>query len=230
MVRPKGIERRRLGEQIFTVLSDQIIKGKHPVGKHLSEIEICSAMQVSRTPVREALFKLEQEGLLISKPNQGFFVAAQSKRKVEESYTILGAMEALAVRTSAPFDIGEIRQLKTLNKRIQGGQGSRSSQFAADRDFHRQLVGKCPNASLLQLIETLKSRIERWDGGEQRGMAEPERAGHEHAQIIGSLRAGNNEAAARLVDDHWQQGIKTVSSWIDEHSQRSETDKNDQTA
>jgi DNA-binding GntR family transcriptional regulator len=229
-VKPIKIERRRLGEQIFEVLSDEIIRGKHPAGKHLSEIEICSAMQVSRTPVREALFKLEQDGLVISRPNQGFYVASQSKQKVEESYTILAAMEALAVRTSAPFESNDIRRLEALNRRIQGDQGSRSSQFAADRDFHRQLIGKCPNASLLKLIETLKSEIERWDGGKRRGMAEPEKAGREHEQIIEYLRAGNSEGAAKVLEEHWQQGIQTVSSWIDEQGRQPEIGENGQTA
>jgi DNA-binding GntR family transcriptional regulator len=229
-LRAINIERRRLGEQIFEVLSAEIIRGLHPAGKHLSEIEICSAMQVSRTPVREALFKLEQEGLLVSRPNQGFFVAAQSKQKVEESYPILAAMEALAVRTSAPFTSDQLRQLETLNKRIQNGKGSLRSQFAADRDFHRRLIANCPNASLLRLIETLKAEIERWDGGKQRGMAKPGRAGQEHAEIIEYLRAGDKEAAAKRLEQHWQEGIRTVSSWIDEHGQQPEVDDNDQTA
>ena len=226
-MRPINIERRRLGEQIFEVLSVEIIRGLHPAGKHLSEIEICSAMQVSRTPVREALFRLEQEGLLVSRPNQGFFVAAQSKQKVAESYPILAAMETLALRTSEPFKSDELRQLETLNKRIQSGKGSLRSQFAADRDFHRRLVANCPNASLLSLIETLKSEIERWDGGKQRGMAKPGRAGQEHAEIIEFLRAGDKEAAVKLLEQHWQQGIRTVSSWIDEHGQQLEVDDND---
>ena len=229
-MRTINIERRRLGEQIFEVLSAEIIKGLHPAGKHLSEIEICSAMQVSRTPVREALFKLEQEGLLVSRPNQGFFVAAQSKQKVEESYPILAAMEALAVRTSTPFTSDQLRQLETLNRRIQNGKGSLRGQFVADHDFHRRLIANCPNASLLSLIETLKAEIERWDGGKQRGMAKPGLAGQEHAEIIEFLRAGDMEAAAKLLEQHWQEGIRTVSSWIDEQGQKLEGDDNDQTA
>jgi DNA-binding GntR family transcriptional regulator len=84
-MKPIQIERRRLGEQVFELLREDIIQDQHPSGKHLSEIEICAAMQVSRTPVREALFKLEQEGLLISRPNQGFFVAAQSHSIIMKS-------------------------------------------------------------------------------------------------------------------------------------------------
>lgn len=213
-----NIERRRLGEQIFEVLREEIIRGLHPAGKHISESEICSAMEVSRTPVREALFKLEQGGLLISRPNQGFFVAAQNKQKVEECYPILAALEALALRTSPSFTADEIRQLERLNQRIQSGKGSRRNQYAADHEFHALLIGKCPNSSLLGLIETLKSEIERWDGGDQRGLAQPSKASREHGRIIDCVRKGDHEAAARLLETHWQEGVRTVSGWIDEQA------------
>ena len=134
------------------------------------------------------------------------------------------------MRISTRFNAGEIKQLEALNGRIRSGKASRRSLFLADRDFHARLLGKCPNASLLDMIQTLKSEIERWDGGKLRGMANPDKAQSEHAEIIEHLRAGNNEDAAVAIEKHWHEGIKTVSSWIDQQVGEDGFDEQDQTA
>lgn len=218
------IDRRRLGERIYEILLEEVEQGRYPPGHHLAEAEICSRLKVSRTPVREALFKLEQRGLLVSRPNQGFFVAPCSSRQVMEHYPILGVLEALAVRSTAAWPKSELRRLESINRRlIRKGSGP-SSRFEADLEFHQGLVGRCGNPALLGMIETARTAIRRWDGGRRRGLANPEKAYQEHDHIISRLAAGELESAARQLEAHWKSGVKTVTDWIAAHQDESPGD------
>ena len=209
-----NIERRRLGEQVYEVLLEELEQGKHEPDYHIVESEICSRLQVSRTPVREALYRLEQRGLLVSRPNQGFFVAPTSSQQVIEYYPVLGALEALAVRSSPVWTKTDIRRLESINRRVIRKGTSSTSLFNADLAFHQYLVGRCDNPALLQMIETARTEIRRWDGGSRRGMVKPEKAFQEHAHVISRLKAGDHEKAAQHVEEHWNSGVETVTEWI----------------
>ncbi len=215
----RKIERNRLGDQVFDILLEEIEQGKHQPDEHIGEAKICAELQVSRTPVREALFRLEQQGFLVSRPNQGFFVAAASKQLVAESYPVLGALEALAIRLSPPLNKTAIRKLESANKRIIRKNASAQQLFSADMDFHNIMISQCGNRSLLKMIASAKSSIGRWDGGKRRGMADPERAYLEHAHVISRLREGNHDSAASLIESHWNRGIETVTGWIENEQQ-----------
>ena len=214
-MKTRNIERRRLGEQVADVLGKQIAGGKYPAGMHLSEIHLCTELGVSRTPVREALFKLEEKGLVISHPNRGFFIAPLRKHTVREHYPILAALDALALRTSRKFTADEVAALEALNARMAKSGKSAPEMYQLDLDFHDNLINKCENRQLLSLIETLKAQTRRYDGGYKRGLADRKRAHREHVKIIAAIKTGNNEKAAALLEKHWLGGIETVTGWID---------------
>src|SRR4051794_1931565 len=91
------IERQRARDQVRARLREMIGEGTLAPGQRLDEMGLAAAIGASRTPVREALIALEQEGLVQSRPNHGFSVAPMDERLVREVYPILGALEAAAV-------------------------------------------------------------------------------------------------------------------------------------
>lgn len=209
------IERRRLGEQIYDVLAGQIIDGKYPPGTHLSEINLCTEMGVSRTPVREAMFKLEEKGLVVSHPNRGFFVPALDKPTVSENYPILASLDALALSLSPAFTHRELGGIISINRQIKKTGEDPVVLYQLDLDFHDCLIKNCPNKRLLKLIEDLKFETRQRDGGYKRGLADRDLAHTEHSEIIAFLEKGNNKMAAKALEKHWLGGIKTVTDWID---------------
>lgn len=229
-MKTRDIERRRLGEQVAEALTRRILAGDFPPGMHLSEINICTEMGVSRTPVREAFFKLEEKGLVISHPNRGFFVPPLNKETVRENYPILASLDALALKTSPPFSKGEIGELKRTNGAIKKARDEPLKLYQLDLDFHRLLTEKCPNKRLLALAEGLKFETRQRDGGYKRGLAARELAYREHMEIISLLEKGDNKKAAEALENHWLGGIKTVTKWIDRQQKTEETRARKKTA
>lgn len=191
-MKSRNIERRRLGEQVVEILTRQILEGVYPAGMHLSELNLCTELGVSRTPVREALFKLEEKGLVISEPNRGFFIAPLRKKTVREHYPILAALDALALRTSRKFTEDEVAELERMNAKMAKPGGRAPEMYQLDLDFHENLINKCENRQLLSLIDTLKGQTRRYDGGYKRGLA------NHHG--VTSLKGLGVEASLRDVD------------------------------
>ncbi len=219
----RNIERRRLGEQAYDILTSQILSGKYPAGMHLSEIHLCSELGISRTPVREALYRLEEKGLVISHPNRGFFVPSLSKRVVQENYPILATLDALALKNSPPFSSSDLRELKKINEKIRKAQEKPLELYQLDLDFHDVLTRNCHNERLLLLAENLKGETRQRDGGYRRGLAGRDLAYKEHNQIIALLENGENHKAALALEKHWLGGIQTVTTWIDSKERKNES-------
>lgn len=221
-MKTRAIETRRLGQQVQEILTDKILDGAYPAGMHLSEINLCTELGVSRTPVREALFKLEEKGLVISHPNRGFYIARLDPSVVIELYPVLANLEALALKTSGKFTKEEIAKLNQINEKMKNPNLKAPALFQMDLDFHGLLVAKCSNGRLLAIIDTTKEQVRRFDGGYKRGLADQKLACHEHQGIIEALSKGNNKKAASLLEAHWANGIKTVTTWIDKREENEE--------
>lgn len=215
-----AIQRQRLGDKVYDALLEKVSGGQFIAGAHLNEVTLCSDLGVSRTPVREALFRLEVEGLVVSHPNRGFFIPPLLKDVVLNRYPILAALEALAVKSSAPFSEKQIIRLKLINRDLERAKGGKPLLFQLDLDFHEALTSNCPNAELLALIETLKAQTRCFDGGSRRGLANRSLAHREHSEIIAALGAGDNAKAADLLEKHWLGGIETVTTWINNQQKK----------
>src|SRR5690554_847234 len=92
------IERRNLGSDVYRILRDRILRQELKAGEKLSDLRLSNELGVSRTPIREALHQLVQDGVVIAEPNRGFFVATFSQRDLEEIFELRLALELFAVR------------------------------------------------------------------------------------------------------------------------------------
>ncbi|MCP4686951.1 MAG: GntR family transcriptional regulator, partial [Desulfobacterales bacterium] len=94
-------ERKSMGQHVFEHLKQTIIRGDVSPGNRLVESRIADAMGVSRTPVREALHKLEREGLLMKQPRGGFIVLGLNREEIEETFGIRSVLEGYAAKMAA---------------------------------------------------------------------------------------------------------------------------------
>jgi DNA-binding GntR family transcriptional regulator len=207
------IEPRRNREEVARILRELISSGEITPGARLDEVRLSERLGVSRTPVREAIIGLEHEGWVQSVPNKGARVIAADERLVDEVYPILAALEAEAVLLAGPALVDAVGDLRRINGDL-AREKERARQYALDAAFHRRLVEQCGNRQLLRLIERLWGVAARFNGAEQRGTANQVGSCADHEAIIDAIAAGEVERAAKLLRQHWHQGIEVVKQWL----------------
>ncbi len=146
-------------EAVLAALRMAIIKGQLPSGTHLLELGLAERLGVSRGPVREALIRLEQEGLVINQPYRGKFVADISAQTIREIYSLRILLESFAadlcIDKLQPTLLQHLRD--SLAQMIKAADEQRFEEFAdIDLEFHRQLVVAAEHTRLLQMWETLR--------------------------------------------------------------------------
>jgi DNA-binding GntR family transcriptional regulator len=108
-----------LRDQIYSYLSTQVQEGKYKPGNKINELEISKRLDVSRTPVREALTQLSSEGLIVKIPRRGFFVRNYNATDKGEVYTVIACLDELAARLAADRLTGaDYLKLEELTEKI----------------------------------------------------------------------------------------------------------------
>jgi DNA-binding GntR family transcriptional regulator len=181
----------------------------HP-GQTLTEAGLSKSLNVSRTPVREALLQLEAEGILRSNPARGFTVRDLDIAEAADLYPILATLESLAIRTSGNrFDLPRLRK---LDAEI-GAARDPVSRWRRDAAFHEKLIASTPNTTLRQLIARLRVTLSRYEIEYLRQHPGPwQHAGH--ADILDGLSVGNLDAATDAVTHGWLSSLNAVKAWL----------------
>jgi DNA-binding GntR family transcriptional regulator len=198
--------RRVLADEVADSLRNAIVRGTFQSGQRLVEDELASQLSVSRGPVREALARLSQEGLVVLERHRGATVAALSADEVDEIYSLRSALERLAVEwvcrmaTDEEFDrIGDILlRFDTLPRPL-----TRASVAALDVDFHDAIFRAAHHGRLAHAWDALRSQIFLYLI--QRGALRSNFAAtwrDDHAEFLEVLRSRDVERAVAYADRH----------------------------
>jgi|CXWL01.1.fsa_nt_gi DNA-binding GntR family transcriptional regulator len=204
------IQLPRARDAVRDLLRESIVRGDLLPGAALEEVAVSTQLGVSRTPLREALIALEHEGLVTSSPRKGYFVVPANAELVRETYPILAALEAAAVRLAGPNLVPHVPDLRRINDQL-AAAATPAKQHELDRGFHARLVSACANGRLSRLIEVEWTRARRFDGAHARGTAEREASCTQHVEVLNAIQQGNYAAAAEAVARHWVWGIEVVT-------------------
>lgn len=216
--------------RVYTALRDGIVRGTLAPGARLVEIEIAQRLGVSRTPVREALTRLEREGYVATPSGKRArpMVAPLTRDDVSELLYIVGELEGLAAHraallTSAPRR-ALIKSLIRINQsflRASRKHADFNRLYEADEEFHRKYVEAGAGPRLRALHEAVKPQAERYIrmyvsllAGEA-----PVSAG-EHQAIIGAIRAGDAPGAERAVQTNWRHAAARLSRAVGNAGER----------
>ena len=188
-----------------------ILSAALPPGARVNEVAVARELGISRTPLREALFGLEREGLVVSQPRRGFFVSPLDVRDAREVYPLLATLEALALRTGAKAIAADKVALERLNSAFRAA-ATRDPIDAveADRAWHERLVSHCKNERLIAMVQHLRAAALRF---ELQFLAEPQSAaesGRQHAAILDATAHGALARAARVLEGNWMRGLRRV--------------------
>jgi DNA-binding GntR family transcriptional regulator len=173
----------------------------------LRDTDLAAQLGVSRTPVREALRKLQDEGLIESHRNQWTRVSAIVPRHLLEIYPVAQALHVTALRLA--FDLLESADLQAMRAANDAMREAIARRRAADAlrydaAFHRVIVDRAGNPILAQLVTWLTERLQRIElahfGRVESGSASVE----EHRALLQAIRAGDLEAAVRHMTTNWE--------------------------
>jgi DNA-binding GntR family transcriptional regulator len=201
---------------VYETLREAICGGQFSTGSRLVEEELAEQMQVSRTPIREALRRLESEGLIAHTHCRGATVLGFSRDDVIELYSIREALEALAIHyTIQHITREEINQLKAIVDKMRSNLQSRDvgAHFEWNQKFNDLLIETCKMPRLTRLINTYREHLHHFRyaamGKHEGRMLE---AFREHEQILQAIIAKDSVKAESLVRQHLQSAKRAYTS------------------
>ena len=195
-------------EQAYRIIRQRILDNVYPAGYRALEREFAEELSLSRTPVREALLRLQSEGLIELIPRHGARVLPVSAGDMREIYDVLTALESMAAEivTRRRPSAAELRPLSSASREmVEALRNNDLDAWArADEHFHRQLLELAGNSVLIQTVQLLWDRAHRARMVTLRLRPRPVHSTKEHNAIVEAIRAGDPEATVRLYRSHRQ--------------------------
>lgn len=208
-------DRLPLRDRVFDQLRDDILNGKYAPGEELKEIPIGKELGVSRTPVREALRKLELEGLVSIVPNKGAYVSGISSEDVHDIYAIRSYLEGLcakwACRHATEEDLNTLDEILCL-ARFNAERNRYEQMSELDSKFHQALYNACGSKMLRHILRDFHKYVE---SVRKQTLSRSERALaaiEEHEKILDAIKNRDEELADRLSHEHIINTIENLRS------------------
>ena len=208
-----------LRDVVFQTLRSAILKGELKPGERLMELQLADTLGVSRTPIREAIRMLEQEGLAITIPRKGAEVAKMTIKDMEDVLQIRGVLEELAARVScSKITDQELRELRIAM--IEFDEQTKEDNVVelakADVVFHDIIYKAADNPKLLLLLNNLREQMYRYRTEYLKEKDRHEQLIREHHEIVKALEERNEERVAKIVKQHLRNQERAVKEIIRE--------------
>lgn len=202
-----------LRDVVFNTLRQGILKGELEPGERLMEVQLAERLGVSRTPIREAIRKLELEGLVIMIPRKGAEVAKISEKNLIDVLEVRRALEELTSELACERITDEyVAKLKHASFAFKASINDTDLTVIAQKDeeFHDVIYESTGNQKLVQMINNLREQMYRYrleyikDGEKREAIAA------EHQEIVKALEARDEKMAKKLVREHIEHQQLTV--------------------
>lgn len=217
--------RRSIADQIYEELRRRIVQLELKPGEALSEQAIGAGFQVSRTPVREAVARLAEHGLLSIAPQFGTFVAGIDPDEVRQAQFMRENLEvpvALRLCARGPFDLGAQRALVARQREFLA-RGDYAGFVPLDDALHASLFALAGVGQLWGIIHAKKAHLDRIRFLQVPEPGKIERIGEQHVAILDAIEAGDAELAERLVRAHTSGALQSLERLLQERPELFET-------
>lgn len=205
--------RSLLREKAYESLRDAIIHGTFLPGEKLRDSELEEWLGVSRTPIREAIGRLEVAGLVHTTPGRSTVVSTIERKTVLDAQAVAAAMHALAVRTAVPLmGSAEIKAMTKANKEFAAAfaNGDADAAMRSDDEFHGVAVDASRNETIRSVLEQVTPVLRRLEFLRFSSLTGRQSIA-QHKRIIDCCRRGDAEAAALAAQQNWE----TLASLVD---------------
>lgn len=195
-----------LRDVVFNTLREAILKGELKPGERLMELQLASKLGVSRTPIREAIRMLEQEGLAVTIPRKGAEVAKMTIKDMEDVLEVRDALDELAVRIACRkmTDEQKARLNETKAEFVKYATEGKDVKkiAAADVKFHDVIYDSTDNAKLVIMINNLREQVYRYRVEYLKNAENYPALIEEHERIVQALMDGDEEAVTKAIHEH----------------------------
>ena len=208
-----------LRDIVFKTLRDAIITGEFQPGERLMEMKLANEMGVSRTPVREAIKKLEAEGLVIMNPRRGAQVAPINEKDLKDILEIRKALESLSCRIACgKVNPDDIKHLRSINRAVAKAVRENDIPEIVERDveFHDAINLITDNARLAKFLGQLKEHLYRYRLEFIKNMENCNTIIEDHERIIEAIAQKNADVACKEIEDHIEQQERFILNTLEE--------------
>lgn len=203
-----------LRDVVFNTLRQAILRGELKPGERLMEIQLANKLGVSRTPIREAIRKLELEGLVLMIPRKGAEVAEITEKNLRDVLEVRAALEELAVQLACVrIDEEGIEHLKKVAKDFEATLDSGDITRIAEADvaYHDVIYFATDNRRLIQLLNNLREQMYRYRVEYLKQKECHPKLLAEHQDIIRAIENGEQDIAARITNQHIDNQVAAVA-------------------
>jgi DNA-binding GntR family transcriptional regulator len=202
-------DRPRLADIVYNQLLEAIRSGAISDDERLVQEKLAEEMQISRTPVREALLRLEQEGILVVAQRGGFRVYRMSRDEVHELYQARAAIEGQAMRIlAANPDAKKNQELRKLIEKEENiSSPSIDAYFTANRNIHRKIVELSDNRYLLEMFDNIWNRGVSYNLFAAIAKIDLAQSLGDHLKLVDAIETGNPIVAMEAIVDHIAHGF-----------------------
>lgn len=213
-------DREPMARQVTRALRQAIVTMRLAPGEMLSEQDLAGRFGVSRSPVREALIKLSEAGLVRVMPQRGTQVVKISRKGVEDARFIREAVETAIVRDAAkkasPILLAELAASLTRQRRAQRS-ASTEEFLALDEEFHRLLAETAGRLAAWRMIEDIKPQMDRVRFLDMTKATPRDAVIAQHAVIVDAIKAGDASSAEKAMRLHLSEILRSLPELAAEH-------------
>lgn len=214
----KNIKPTAIRDQVYLQVLEDIVTGEFRPGSKIKDTDVAAQLDISRTPVREALLRLVHEGFLEARVGRGFAVCELRVEELREVYPIVWTLEAMALR-AAPMPTPQVQaELRQLNVQIGARDQDPLKRLEVDLIWHNNLVQGCGNSTLLDMIDRLKRVLQRYLHAYIMVNPHIKKSIDDHELIVDYLAAGEKERAVAQLEKHFQRNLEIVVQTFEERS------------
>src|SRR4051794_21191855 len=216
------LPRTSLADGAYEVLLEAIVTGTLAPGSRIRDGELAAQLQTSRMPVREALKRLETEGLVETVPNRETRVAPIRAERAAQAFPVVAALQALATRLGVPaLSAADDARMTSLDRERARAlrEGDVIAAIELDDAFHGVVLAAARNDELVRALERLMPQIRRLDVLHFSELARGA-AGRDHAEVLAACRRRDAITAAELVEANYLRLGEQVAAILEQESQR----------
>lgn len=207
------VTQESLKSQIIKALWQLILNGKIQPNEPMREVQLTEILNISRTPLRDALQQLEWEGIVVSEPRKGYRLAQFSEADIFEIYPLRAKLESFALELSGIPHKKVLDELNEINLKIINSKSPREV-VELDETWHLLLISNCTNNRLLKMIKTLHRQSQRYEYAYMAMNKTVEKSSNQHENIILQLQNGQLQKATELLAENNLVGIETMVNWL----------------
>ena len=207
------INRTFIKDEAYNILSNWIITGKLQPKSRIKINELSESLGISRTPVREAILKLEDEGLIISKANRWTIVAPIDLMEAIDIYQIVFTLESLAIKEGFKNMSNEdITELEEINEKTKAALSEKNliDALISDNDFHDKIVNLSANKEIMPILKNLKRKIQRIELFFFENLDNSLDSYCEHKAIVEAMKERDLDKTIEALKVNWSNTIRGV--------------------